>query len=313
MKTKTFLTAFVSSFILQQSAFGQGALTPPGAPVATMKSLDQIYAKLDARIPITNSASLVTISQPGSYYLTTNVTVSSGNAITIAAGNVTLDLNGFTIASTAASAAGYAILMGSVTNVSIYNGNISSGVTNSAAGVFGGGGFGYGIYNSGFSYNVRVKSVSVAGALTYGIYLGQGNSTVVEACSVNVASTYGIYADSVSDSTAVNCGNCGVFAHAAHNCTGYGVGSGTGLYANTANNCFGYSAGSGAGLNASIANNCYGYSSGNGYGLYAGSVATGCYGYSLNGTGLSAFLASVCHGESISGTALITSHNVNSF
>ena len=309
MKTKLVLTVFVLLFIIHHSAFAQGALTPPGAPVPTMRSLAQI----EPRTPI--SSVPFTISVSGSYYLTTNVTISAGDAITIAANNVTLDLNGFTIASTRATATtdSAILLSGGRTGVAIYNGNISSGVTNSATGVFGGGGFSYGIYNSGFFYNVRVKSVSVAGVLNYGIYLGQGNSTVVEACSVNVAGTYGVYADSVSDSTAVNCGNYGVFAHAAHNCTGYGVGSGIGLFANTANNCFGYSAGSGAGLSASIANNCYGYSSGNGNGLSAGSVATGCYGYSVNGTGLFAFLASACHGESISGTSLVTSHNVNSF
>ena len=68
-----------------------------------MKSLDQI----EARTAITNSGA-VTISLPGSYYLTTNVTVSSGDAITITANNVTLDLNGFTVSmpSTATAAAG---------------------------------------------------------------------------------------------------------------------------------------------------------------------------------------------------------------
>ena len=81
------------------TAFGQGALTPPGAPAPTMRSLDQIYDRTDARTALTNSEA-VTISQPGSYYLTTNITVRSGDAITIATNGVTLDLNGFTISST---------------------------------------------------------------------------------------------------------------------------------------------------------------------------------------------------------------------
>ena len=99
MKTKILL-AFVSSFIIHHSAFSQGALTPPGAPAPTMRTLAQLDAKLDPRTAITNTASAVTILQPGSYYLAGNLTVSGGDAITIATNGVTLDLNGFTIRST---------------------------------------------------------------------------------------------------------------------------------------------------------------------------------------------------------------------
>ena len=88
-------------------------------------------------------------------------------------------------------------------NVAIYNGHISSGVTNTTAGVFSGAGFSYGITGSGLS-NVRVRDVSVAGVLFQGINLGLSSSTVVEACAVNVAGSFGIVAASVSDSTAVN-------------------------------------------------------------------------------------------------------------
>lgn len=49
--------------------FAQGSLTPPGAPEPTMKTLDQI----EARTPI--SSAPFTIIRPGSYYLTTNLTV----------------------------------------------------------------------------------------------------------------------------------------------------------------------------------------------------------------------------------------------
>jgi len=59
--------------------------------------------------------------------------------------------------------------------------------------------------------------------------------------------------------------------------------------------------------------NCEGLSYGGGAGLYAIYLATGCSGYSSSGTGLYAFIASVCHGATGFGTALSTSHNVNSF
>src|ERR1017187_10928658 len=55
----------------------QGSLTPPVVPGTTMKALDQI----EARTAITNTSTLVTITQSGSYYLTHNITVTAGDAI----------------------------------------------------------------------------------------------------------------------------------------------------------------------------------------------------------------------------------------
>jgi hypothetical protein len=294
---KTQLKLFTISWLLTAICFSthaQGSLTPPGAPAPVMKSLDQI----EARTAITNSGA-VTISTSGTYYLTTNVTVSNGDAITIAANNVTLDLNGFTISSTrpvATTDTAILFTLAGRMDIAIYNGHISSGVTNSSTGVFSGGGFGYGIYATYAPYNVRVKDVSVLGVLHYGIALGTGggSSTVVESCTVTVAGNDGIGAGIVSDSTAVNCGTSGINADTAHNCKGTVVGNGYGMLATTANNC-------------------YGYSFGSGYGLYVYGAATGCYGYSSSGTGLYAFIASVCHGSTSSGTALSTPHNVNSF
>ena len=78
----------------------QGPLTPPGAPTPTMKTLDQIEARTPIQSLPGDSTNLFIISQPGSYYLTGNITAVSGKACIGLANflsNVTIDLNGFTL------------------------------------------------------------------------------------------------------------------------------------------------------------------------------------------------------------------------
>src|ERR1035437_719375 len=297
------------------TVFAQGSLTPPGAPAPTMKTLTQI----EPRTPI--SSAPFTITAPGSYYLTTNLTVTSGDAITIAANGVTLDLNGFTIASTAASATGYGIFfIVGLRNLAILNGFIQGGVTNNGSGIYSGSGFGYGIF--GYPQNARINGVSVSGCLNYGIYLGSGDATVVESCTVRTVGSYGIVASTIKASVAKDCGVTAIYGDQMADCRGESTGSGYGLYATTALNCYGFSS-SGYGLYASTAVNCYGYSvsdtglsspialncygSSSGHGLYA-TTAQNCYGSSSGtGNGLYATTAQNCYGHSSSGTGL----NVN--
>ena len=335
MKRITLL--LLSSFCLLPSSFGQGSLTPPGPPAPTMKTLEQV----EPRTPI--STAPFTISQSGSYYLTTNLTVAAGNAITIAADGVTLDLNGFTISSTANPAAGYAVLINSgLRNIAIQNGVIQGAVTYSG-GVFSGSGFGYGISYSGTApQNVRVSGVSVSGCQYDAIYVGAGESTLVENCVVRTAGGYGIMATTIRGCVARECGGTGIYgiqvsdsrgetvgsssglyattaqncygssssgsasgieANVATNCRGYSN-TGTGLHATTAQNCYGSSS-SGYGLVATTAENCYGFSSSGYYGLYAVRTAIGCYGFSSSGTaGLYAQNANTCVGSRSSGTAI---------
>src|SRR5437868_8408613 len=92
MKITFSLTLFSFAFLFQTSAFAQGSLTPPAAPMPTMKTLQQV----EPRTPI--STLPFTISASGSYYLTTNLTgVAGSDGITISASDVTLDLKGFTM------------------------------------------------------------------------------------------------------------------------------------------------------------------------------------------------------------------------
>ena len=276
------------------TCFAQGSLTPPGAPAATMKSLDQI----EPRTPI--SAVPFTISEPGSYYLTTNVITTVSNAITISVSGVTLDLSGFTIASTVDSAAngGTAILLGSgLSDITIFNGHIRSGVTNNGSGVYSGSGFNYGIYYSGTApVNTRISGVSVAGCLYYGIFLHAGDSTVVEACTVRTMGSYGILASTIKSCVAVDCGDSAVFGIQVSDSYGQSPGSGYGLFATMALNCYGSSSNF-SGLFAYTAQNCYGSSSSSGYGLFA-YTAQNCWGFSGSSVGLSAFTAQNCLGYS---------------
>ncbi len=268
------------------TVFAQGSLTPPaGAPMATMKTLDQV----EARTAITNTSSLVTISQPGSYYLTGNLTVSTGNGINITTNGVTLDLNGFTIRSTAASATGHAIsLAGSLSDLTIRNGHIRGGVTNNGAGVFGGAGFAYGIMYSGNEpQNVLVSHVTVSRCLNHGIFLNLSGGTVVEACTVQTVGGYGISASVIRGCSAVGCWN-------------------DALGGSLVSDSYGDS-GSHNGIVATIAQNCVGYS-GSGTGIFVFKTASGCHGSSNSGTGLAAFIANSCSGSSLSVT-----HNLNSF
>lgn len=297
------------------TAFAQGSLTPPGPPAATMKSLAQI----EPREPI--SSVPYTIGTPGSYYLTTNLSTAGSNGITIASSDVTLDLNGFTISSTASSAAngGSAILLGDgISDITIEHGHIQSGVTTNSSGVFSGPGFTDGINFAGNGpMNVRVADVSVTGCLNDGIYViaYPDNSSLVESCTVQLAGGIGIAAVNVRNCVALACYSHAIFCSTVADSEGQSIGSGAGIYAqSTAQNCYGYSNSALApplinpapGLEVGgVAQNCYGYGNAGGNGLSAG-TALNCYGISSgDGDGLSASsLASNCSGTSSTGTGL---------
>lgn len=280
------------------TAFGQGGLTPPGVPAPMMKSLDQI----EARTPI--AAAPYIISQPGSYYLTGNLVVPNGHAITIEANSVTLDLNGFTIRSVATPAAGYGVMLkGQLRDITILNGHIQGSVTNSDIGIFSGSGFEYGIAPSADSpSNVRVAGVSVSGCLYDGINLGLGRSTIVENCTVQTMGNNGIVAMTIKSCVAIECGATAIYGAQVSDCYAMSVGSGSSLYAANALNCSGDNW-TGIGLYAeSTAQNCGGYSH-DSYGIYAG-AALGCYGSSDSGKGLVAQSANACVANCPSGTAI---------
>jgi len=94
-----------------------GDLNPPLGPVApTMKTLTEV----EPRTPIT--AVPFTIDQPGSYYLTANMTGVAGQpGVSITSSNVSLDLMGFTLQGVPGSGAGV-FITGAVSDIRVHNG-----------------------------------------------------------------------------------------------------------------------------------------------------------------------------------------------
>ncbi len=168
-----------------------GPLSPPAGPVASTPGPEPRIAINATNTPGT-SGSLFTISQPGSYYLTSNISIpnSSNWAITIFANGVTLDLNGFTIDGNYNTPSGGIIAYGSGTI--IRNGTITRTSTS-------------GITASNFPVgaqgmiieSIRVIGVSgsgipsgggsgAAGAAAAGIFAGRG--AIIRNCYVTDAS-----------------------------------------------------------------------------------------------------------------------------
>jgi hypothetical protein len=297
------------------SLLAQGSLTPPGAPTPTMKSLDQI----EARTPI--SSAPFTISVSGSYYLTGNLAVTSGAGVIIAADFVTLDLNGYTISSTAGSAAnaGVGLSGSSHHDITIRNGHIS-GTTTVSGSTFTPGGFvnGIGLGSSG-GENVRIPDVTVLGVAQNGIKIPQVASNAVDRCSVSICGVEGIIAGQIRDCVAENTGSIAIDAtQIASHCYGACVGGGAGISASVVDNCIGSSntgdgilsggtvknstgtSASGNGISASAVDTCAG-SSNTGSGIRAGASANNCIGTSSTGNGLIATSATNCQGTSVSG------------
>jgi parallel beta-helix repeat protein len=255
-----------------------GNLNPPGAPEATMKTLDEV----EPRTPIQSLPGDIThkyiISQPGSYYLTGDInTIIDIYGIQINAGNVTIDLCGFTISGAKPGSAS-GIYMIDRKNIEIRNGTIRD--------------FGrYGIFesqNTSASHH-RVINVRAIDNGQGGIFLyGKGN--LIKDCTVSDNGTsasgipsYGIYTSSAAIVTGNTCYNNGASASGGLYVYGIIVGSGSTVIDNTVydngNNAnvsyiYGISAASGSVVTSNTARNGNSTQSSHIYGIHAQSGCT---------------------------------------
>jgi hypothetical protein len=147
-------------------ALAQGSLTPPGAPAPTMKTLAQI----EPRMPI--SSLPFTITQPGSYYAVSNLTLSgTTNGITVLVSDVTIDLGGFTLDGNGTGATGIAA-PAAQTNLVVRNGIVKR--WQGTAGI------------EAFNVlNVQVTQVQATDNAGHGIRAGAGSRVSDCTCSGN--------------------------------------------------------------------------------------------------------------------------------
>ena len=195
----------LSTFALHPlSSRAQGSLTPPGAPAPTMKTLAQIEARTPVDATNTPGTAFVqfVINQPGSYYLTGNISAVNKTGITIQTNDVTLDLNGFAMTFTGPVSTYNAIaVVGQVAqnNVVIRNGTLRGW----ASGVSAPGGYCeldhvrvYGCVGNGIQIGNYCTVKNCTAVSNGGNGLQIGNFCIVKDCLASSNYTDGIYGGS---------------------------------------------------------------------------------------------------------------------
>lgn len=201
---------------LTTMTLAQGPLAPPGPPAPMFKTLQQV----EPRFPI--FAVPTNIIQPGSYYLTTNLTgVAGQHGITIAAARVTLDLMGFELRGAPGSLSG--LLMNPATSPHVRNGSITGWGQDGINGTDGGGGTIEGLrvsnngrYGISFNSGSQLRQCIVFGNGNVGLYLS--NDVEVDDCVASGNGSHGIQAG-----TGSTIRRCLTVGNAAAGITGSGL------------------------------------------------------------------------------------------
>lgn len=159
INTVLLLVILAGGMLIFASRARGGPLDPPAPPAATLP-------QVEPRIPVPpvdwNGTDPVTISQPGSYFLTRNMSLTTGSAIVIDANDVTLDLNGFEVIGAAANPSAGITSTGAVrTGVVIRNGHVR--------------GFAAGMNVSSLARST-LEDLEVEGAASVGVDVGSGGT-----------------------------------------------------------------------------------------------------------------------------------------
>ncbi len=194
-----------------------GPLNPPAGPItSTGKTTQEVFDKVaesEPRIAINNTNtpgdadSLFKITQPGSYYLTANITgVVGKHGIEIAASGVTLDLNGFDLIGVPGMGAfdGVGVTVNTLTTIAVRNGSVRD---------WGDEGIDLGSFPV---LNSTVENIRANGNTGNGISVG--TATTVSGCTASSNGINGIdtaFGCVVTDCTAFSNGNDGIFAHSS--------------------------------------------------------------------------------------------------
>lgn len=122
--TRAFRTLPVCAVLILAATWiaSAGDLNPPAGPVAPTQR-----TPIGLNTTPGDADSFFKIIQPGSYYLTGNITGGAGrHGVEIAASGVTLDLNGFELLGTAGSLDGVSATAANLTNIAVINGSVRS-------------------------------------------------------------------------------------------------------------------------------------------------------------------------------------------
>lgn len=246
-----------------------GPIAPPAGPVGpTHKTLSEVEPRI--AINATNTPgdsdatpSMFKITQPGSYYLTGNISGVTGKiGIEIVTGGVTIDLNGFVLGGVPGSLAGIASTENGMSSVAVRNGTIR-----------GWGGAGVNFSASGIVNNVQISSLVVSGN---GGGIRAGYRSNITDCTVY--SNTGIGISVGSDSTVSNCRVSGSTGDGISGTSGVTV---TGCVSNE-------NTGTGIAISSGVISSCV--TNGNtinGVSNSAGGVITGCASNANSGHGFS--------------------------
>ncbi len=297
MTRKTTTTKFVLSLsaltlIITGTVLYASPLNPPAGPVAsTFKTLFEVEPRIAINATNTpgDADSLFKITQPGSYYLTGNITgVVGKHGIEIVASGVTLDLNGFDLAGFAGMGPfdGVSVTVGGLSNIAVVNGSVRN---------WGDEGVSLGTTDA---INCRVEGVLVAGNMGLGIHTGTGG--MVSNCTAYQNTQNGI--DAGSGGSVSNCKssfNTGVGIVSGNGCTvsncttfynaSFGIVAGAGC---TISNCTAHQnaiSGIAASFGCTISN-CSAYvNTGAGITTSANCTISNCTVYGNTGPGINAF------------------------